>query len=108
MASLLLSTYDIGNAVQQQLQLEQALRAAGQYAMSFPTQTGGLNSTNNGIVLAIQQALPANLLPSLTPTATATANPGPSYIIKLSATLTYSSFLLPITNLSASYVVRVQ
>jgi Flp pilus assembly protein TadG len=107
MVTLLLSTYDVGNAVQQQLQLQQALRAAGQYAMSFPTQTGGLASTNNGIVLAVQQALPTTLLPSVT-TLTATPDAGPPYIITLNVALTYKSFLLPISRLSASYHVRIQ
>jgi Flp pilus assembly protein TadG len=107
MATLLLSTYDIGNAVQEQLQLEQALRAGGQYAMSFPTQTGGLTSTNDGILLAVQQALPTNMLPSLT-TLTATPDTGPPYNITLNASLNYTSFLLPIPRLTAKYVVRVQ
>jgi Flp pilus assembly protein TadG len=110
MVALLLSVYDLGNAVQQQLQLQQALRAGGIYALAFPTQTGGKG--NEGIVEAVEQALPPNLLPPVT-TITATLTPGtgksPVYYMNLTATTPYSPFiLLQITELSANYVVRVQ
>ena len=42
---------DIGTAIQQRMALEQAARAAGQYAVSFPNQT-------DGITRAVTMALP--------------------------------------------------
>jgi Flp pilus assembly protein TadG len=44
---------ELGNAAQQQILLQQALRAGGQYAMSFPTDTNGIQS-------AVTNALPSN------------------------------------------------
>jgi Flp pilus assembly pilin Flp len=43
--------FDIGTSVQERLVLQQALRAGGQYAQSFPNQT-------SGIIAAVQEALP--------------------------------------------------
>jgi hypothetical protein len=43
--------FDIGSFVQQRLVLEQAVRAGGQYAQSFPNQT-------NGIIAAVNGSLP--------------------------------------------------
>jgi Flp pilus assembly protein TadG len=53
MLTLLLGLYDIGNAIQTRLQLEQAVRAGAQYAMSFPDQTSNIET-------AIKSALPVN------------------------------------------------
>jgi Flp pilus assembly protein TadG len=111
---LLLGGYDIGNAIQQRMLLQQALRAGGQYAMSFPTQTdpSGSVGTDSGIVQAINQALPANWL-SQEPTVTFSPDPGhgPPYYITMSATRPFSAILLgtllPDTT-SGTYVVRVQ
>jgi Flp pilus assembly protein TadG len=108
---LLLSVYDIGNAVHQRLLLQQALSAGGQYAVSFPTQTGNLGSTNDGILAAVQQALPAGhvLDVSLLPVTSQRGDAGTHYYITLSATLSISPFLLPIPKKSTLiYVVRVQ
>jgi Flp pilus assembly protein TadG len=49
----LIAVVDLGNAAQQQILLQQALRAGGQYAMSFPTDTNGIQST-------VTAALPTN------------------------------------------------
>jgi pilus assembly protein CpaE len=50
--TLMLGVYDVGNAIQQRLQLEQAVRAGAQYALSWPDQTSGISA-------AISAALPA-------------------------------------------------
>jgi Flp pilus assembly protein TadG len=108
--ALLLSVYDLGNAIQQQLQLQQALRAGGLYALAFPTQTGGTG--NDGILEAVQQALPANLLPpnaTLTATLTSGGTNPQTYYMNLTATVPYAPFiLLTLTQLSARYVIRIQ
>ena len=52
MLTMLFGVYDLGNAIQERLQLEQAVRAGGQFALSWPDQTGGIAD-------AIQAALPA-------------------------------------------------
>jgi Flp pilus assembly protein TadG len=52
MLTMLFGVYDLGNAIQQRLQLEQAVRAGGQFALSWPDQTGGIAG-------AIKAALPA-------------------------------------------------
>ncbi|MGA3399360.1 MAG: TadE/TadG family type IV pilus assembly protein [Acetobacteraceae bacterium] len=63
MLTLLLGVYDVGNAIQERLQLEQAVRAGAQYALSWPDQTSGISA-------AISAALP----PSWTsPTVTVSA-----------------------------------
>lgn len=53
MLTVLLGVYDVGNAVQERMQLEQALRAGAQYALSWPDQTSQIEA-------AISAALPAN------------------------------------------------
>ena len=111
---LLLGLYDIGNAVHERLLLQQALRAGGQYAMAFPDQTGDTDSPDNGIVQAIEQALPANGtgVTIATPVMSPEAGSGPPYYITLGATRPYSAFLPFLRGLltenAASYVVRVQ
>jgi Flp pilus assembly protein TadG len=106
LATLLVGVVDIGGAVYQQAMLQQALRAGGQYAVSFPTQSGSIDDPNNGILLAIQQALPANLTNVTVATPVVTLGP-PSYVA-LSASCPFSPLLLPITTLSVNYVVRIQ
>ncbi len=48
LATLLLGAWDIGNAAQQQIRLHEALRAAAEYARSFPTDTTGITSAVSG------------------------------------------------------------
>jgi Flp pilus assembly protein TadG len=123
LVTLLLGVFEIGNAVHQQLVLQQALRAGGLYALSFPTQTGEISPANNGILLAIQAALPpswtmnvaAAPLGTTNATVTATLSGGPPYFVKLTASVPYVpvSALLPIfpstyTENKASYEIRVQ
>lgn len=57
--TLLLATFDIGIIVLQYAELNTALRAGGQYAIAFP-------SDSNGIQNAVTNALPASLQSSVT------------------------------------------
>jgi Flp pilus assembly protein TadG len=59
MLLFVLAIVDIGGSIQQRLVLQQAVRAAGQYAQSFPTQTDGIQK-------AVQAALPSGWLSSVT------------------------------------------
>ena len=52
LVTLLLGVYDIGNAVQERIQLEQVVRAGAQHALSWPDQTSGIET-------AMTAALPA-------------------------------------------------
>jgi Flp pilus assembly protein TadG len=97
---LLLGAYDIGSAVQQRLVLQGALRAGARYAISFPDR-------NDGIVAAMQQAYPSTWT-GVNPTATITPGATPPIYVTLSASPTYSSVLVPISNAPVKYVVRVQ
>jgi Flp pilus assembly protein TadG len=113
LVGLVLSAYDIGNAVQQRMMLQQALRAGGQYAISFPTQTepSGSVDTNSGIVQAVIQALPAGWLTpqDMTVTFTPDAGSGPPYYITISASRPFPALLLTAIPATAGrYVVRVQ
>jgi len=52
--TLVLAAYDLGSAVQQSIRLTLAVRAGGQYAVSFPTDATGINA-------AFTNALPSYL-----------------------------------------------
>jgi Flp pilus assembly protein TadG len=117
--TLLLGGIDIATLVQIRLQLQGALRAGGQYALAFPTQTGGITA-------AVQQAMPATWTD--VPTATlpltgqsscptqATTPPGPGlsvpYYITLCASHPYAPLLGRLLGStfqnSVTYVIRVQ
>jgi Flp pilus assembly protein TadG len=60
MVALLLGVYDIGNAIQQRLQLEQAVRAGAQYALSWPDELTSSESGVNSIQAAVSAALPSS------------------------------------------------
>ena len=119
MGMLFLGLFHVGNAVHEMLLLQQALRVGAAYAMSFPTQIGADDSPstpNNGIVLAIEQALPSTWLPTGPTTPYVTVSPpiplpcvlpAPCRIIQLSATL--NDAWLSTTGLNVvTYVIRVQ
>ena len=121
MLTLLLGVYDIGNAIQQRLQLEQAVRAGAQYALSWPDQTGGIEG-------AITNALPSTWTVTVnasychtssdgTTTTSSPASPScpntcgseSTTYVTLCASNTSTAFLFSsITGNSATYVVRVQ
>ncbi len=60
MISLMLAAYVLGNAAQQEVALEQAVRTAGEYAIANPTDVGGMQN----VLLA---ALPTGLTLSSPP-----------------------------------------
>jgi Flp pilus assembly protein TadG len=97
---LLLGVYDIGNAVDEQMVLQQALRAAGQYAISFP-------NSSDGILAAIQQGYPSSWT-GVTPTVKGPSGDTPPYYVTLKASLTFPSLILPLPTSTLTYVVRVQ
>jgi len=116
----LLATFELGNAAQQQIKLQEALRAGGQHAITYPDDGIGIRAT-------VTNALPAgwsNVTVS-TPTtsctcwsSTGTASCSGSgnacsagYVVErfmtLSGSATYTgSFVSP--TISASYVLRYQ
>lgn len=118
---------DIGGAIQQRMVLTQAARGAGQYAISFPTDTMGSTQTP-GITSALTQALPASwtdVVSTVTMCLCADGNqssscgsvcgsgPGGYYVLKLKRP--YSDFLFPTGNCGddsqancVTYVVRFQ
>lgn len=51
MVSLMFGAYDLGNAAQQQIALQEAVRTGGQYAIHFPTNPSDVQS-------AVKSALP--------------------------------------------------
>jgi Flp pilus assembly protein TadG len=120
MLILLLGVYDIGNAIQQRLQLEQAVRAGAQYALSWPDQISGIKA-------AITAALPsswnatvdANYCHSGTSPASSPASPScpaatcsgstTETLVTLCASTTSTAFLFPsVAGNSVTYVIRVQ
>jgi Flp pilus assembly protein TadG len=112
MLILLLGGYDVANVIQIRLQLQQALRVGGQYAMAYPTQDLGNNAAGqNGIILAVKQALPN--LPNVTvpsPVMSPSAGDGPPYYMTLTASAPYTPLLIlgPTIENSVTYVVRFQ
>jgi Flp pilus assembly protein TadG len=117
MVTLMLAAYDIGNAAQEQIALQQAVRAGAAYAQYFPTDL-------NGIQNAVTNALPAGWALNNAPTVSCSCN-GAGYVcnqppancpspvlVTISATMPYSPisalFANIIPNNTASYVVRIQ
>jgi Flp pilus assembly protein TadG len=98
--AILLSIYDLGNAIQQRSALQQAVRAGGRYAMTYPDRA-------DGIVAAIKQAYPFTWV-GANPTVEPSTGNGPPLYLTLSATPSYSTLLLPIPSTAVTYVVRFQ
>jgi Flp pilus assembly protein TadG len=101
LAGLLLGVWDVGNAVQQQIRLTEALRAAAEYARSFPTDSTGISD-------AVTRALPSGWT-NVTVSVCAAPTCTPQGFISLSASRPFSAALIrSITSISASYVIRYQ
>nr|WP_294556175.1 TadE/TadG family type IV pilus assembly protein [uncultured Rhodopila sp.] len=131
MALLAFGAYDFGNAEQKQIQLQEAVRAGGAYAISRPTDTTGIqaavtNALPNGWALIKGNVLTVNCswidpgattptlnaLPSCKPTDLAGAPAKSGKTISIMATSTYTPiypwpFPFP-TSSTATYVVRFQ
>ena len=117
MAIALTGLIDLGNIAQQRIQLQEAVRAGGSYALSNPSNTAGMTT-------AIKNAMPAGLSASAAvaaPTYTCVCKSGTGCgggatictngailegYITLSVTLPFSPLRSLITSSTVSYVVR--
>jgi Flp pilus assembly protein TadG len=131
MVALLLGVYDIGNAIQQRLQLEQAVRAGAQYALSWPDElTSSESGVVNSIPAAVSAALPSSWTnatvnasychssgdgtqptPVQTPSCPATCGPASTtetYVTICATNPSTPFYISAVAGNSATYVVRVQ
>jgi Flp pilus assembly protein TadG len=117
--TLLLAVAGFGNVAQRQIAIQTAVRAGGEYARFFPTDSSGIQT-------AITNALPSGWSLSGTPTVTcscagaATSCSGiatgttcnPPFLVNVSASMPATSVVTPLWsqsfNNSASYEVRIQ
>jgi Flp pilus assembly protein TadG len=117
--TVLFAAAGFGNVAQQQIAIQTAVRAGGEYARFFPTDSTGIEN-------AVTNALPSGLTLSGTPTvtcscagaatdcsaiATGTTCTAP-FLVNISASMASSSIITPLWsgsfNNSASYEVRIQ
>jgi Flp pilus assembly protein TadG len=129
MVTLLLGAYDLGNAAMRQIQLQQAVRLGGVYAMLRPTDVPGIRAavasvlpagwtlTNPGGVAAVAcscldpsaggTAALAGCTPANFDTCTA---PSTATVISITATMAYTTltplFAAAIPSNTATYVTR--
>jgi Flp pilus assembly protein TadG len=117
MVTLMLGAFDFGNAAQQQIALQEAVRTGGEFARFFPTNQTGIQN-------AVLNALPSGWtvtggVPSVSCTcsgATVTCtNPGtcaPPFLITITASRAYTAltpvFAAAIPSNTATYVTRIQ
>jgi Flp pilus assembly protein TadG len=120
--SLLFGAYDLGNAAQQQIALQEAVRTGGQYAIHFPTNPGAVQT-------AVIGALPAGWTlsnPGGVPVVTCSCGTAGAYadcanppstctapmLVTINAQMAYTA-LTPVgaalpANLTATYVTQFQ
>lgn len=130
MVVILLGAYDFGNAAQQQIQLQEAVRSGGAYAISRPTDVTGIQSavagalpagwqlTNPGGVAAVSCSCMDPGSGALSAPATGSACTAANLdtcsakAISITASMAYLAltplFAAAIPNNTASYVVRFQ
>lgn len=120
MITLMLAAYDFGNAAQQQVELQQAVRAGGAYAAAYPTDpTGIANAVKNtlpiGWKLSSAPSVVCQCLNSSTGATSATVCTAPSCttdakIITITATMPYTAFWFTnfIPSNTATDVIRYQ
>jgi len=119
MVTLMLGAYDFGNAAQEQIALQAAVQAGGDFAQRYPTFPTQIQA-------AVTAALPAGYTLSAAPTVTCTCGAAataytctappstcvPPMLISVTATMPYVSidplFAAALPNNTASYVVRFQ
>ena len=118
MVTVMLAAYDFGNAAQEQIALQQAVKAGAQYAQYFPA------ATSNDIQNEVTSALPNGWTLSSAPAVACSCN-GTAYTcgsppsscplpvtVAVTATMSYTSltslFAGAIPNNTASYEVRIQ
>ena len=129
-AVLVLGAYDFGNAAQQQIQLQEAVRSGGAYAMNHATDVSGIQSvvtsalpsgwtlTNTGGVATVACSClnpstgNVTSLAGCSPTNFDTCASGSGVMVSITATMAYTSvdpvFAAAIPQLSATYVTRFQ
>jgi hypothetical protein len=133
MIFLMLGAYDFGNAAQQQIQLQEAVRSGGAYAISRPTDVAGIqNAVASALPVGWQLADPGGVAAvscscmdpgsgslSAPPAGSActaanldSCSANPAKAITITATMTYMAltplFAAAIPNNTATYVVRFQ
>jgi Flp pilus assembly protein TadG len=116
LALTLMGVIDLGGAIQQSLRLEAAARAGAQYAMSAPTNSGG-------IAAAVRSALPGWNDVQVQPTTMTCVCPGSGAtsctstscatalqrFVSITVTRSYSALLLPnLTSVRGSMTLRVR
>ena len=117
--TLIFAVWGFGDVTQRQVALHSAVRAGGEYARFFPTDTTGIQN-------AVTNALPSGLTLSATPTVTCSCNGTTTscsgiatgttctapFLIKISGSMPASSITTPLWshsfNNSALYEVRIQ
>jgi Flp pilus assembly protein TadG len=120
--TLMLGAYDFGNAAQQQVALQEAVRAGGQYATHFPTnpiavQTVVKSALPAGWTLANPNGNPvvACSCTGVTGTFDCSSPPSactPPMLVSITATMAYTAltpmFATAISSNTATYVTRFQ
>ncbi|WP_271572773.1 TadE/TadG family type IV pilus assembly protein [Bradyrhizobium sp. CCBAU 11386] len=117
--TLLLAVAGFGNVAQRQIAIQTAVRAGGEYARFFPTDTSGIQT-------AVTNALPSGWSLSGTPAVTCSCNGAATscsaiatgtkcdfpFLVNISASMSAISVVTPLWsqsfNNSASYEVRIQ
>ena len=117
--TLIFAVWAFGDVTQRQVALHSAVRAGGEYARFFPTDTTGIQN-------AVTNALPSGLTLSATPTVTCACNGTTTicsdiatgttctapFLIKISASMPALSLTTPLWshsfNNGAFYEVRIQ
>jgi Flp pilus assembly protein TadG len=130
LATLMFGAYDLGNAAQQEIQLQEAVRSGGAFAINWPTNVAGIQDavasalptgwvlTNpGGVAVVACSCLNASsgAVTNLAGCTTAnfdTCAAGSGLLISVTAAMAYTSvdtlFAAAIPQLSASYVTRFQ
>lgn len=115
---ILLGTYDICNVELQEMKLVDAVRAGGQYVMSFSNYTDP--AFTNNVTTDVQAALPSDSDWTTNPptvSVTPSSSPAPScptcqpeILVSITATRNYTGLLLFTngTTLTATYVARIE
>jgi hypothetical protein len=119
LGTLTLGAFDLGNAAQQQIQLQAAVRAGGAYAATYPTDPAGIqnavtNALPTGWTLSSPPVVACSCLSSSTGSTSSTICTAPNCstdakIITIQAQMAYASLTGLLANqIAATYVVRYQ
>jgi Flp pilus assembly protein TadG len=119
MVTVMLAAWDFGNAAQEQIALQQAVRAGAAYVQNYPAATKGdiqtavTNAvTNEGLTLSGAPSVTCSCKGAAYTCGTPPAACAPPVTVIISATTTYtpitSLFAGVIPNNNASYEVRIQ